>query len=557
MIVSKSGWLKDGDTVPKAPGTAISPTEDMVFTAAWGFWDGVINSWEKLQLVIAMASDGEVIELSEDCLAGPTDAGLQVDPGRNLTIDLKGHSISRCLTEPIVNGYVICNEGTLTIGGGTITGNATSLWGGGVYLRDSNDAVLNLNGGAITANTSVKNGGGVHVSGKSKMRACGAPVVSGNLKGTTANNINLASGSIIQITDELTDGAALGVSRSGGMGVVTSGLFGENSAGYFISDSDAYLVGLNENSEAVLGSPATVSFQAGDDTVAGEMEALTVACKSALILPDASAFLAPAGIRFRGWSVKIGNAGPVARMPEETITITADTIVTGVWAPVPTVTAGGVSGSINDGMELSFTFVIPDEVLADEGACVTLTNERTYRTVTLPVKDADLVDGRGYQFSIPLATGEVDDTITGKIFDDRGYPLTILGSGGNDYTGSGVQFTLMRYLIWLQESSSDAVLRMPDALQEIGAEAFLQDSSLVDVILSRSLTSIGARAFAGSSVRHVLLPPGVESIADDAFEGCPLEYAIALGDYGRGWCEDHNIPLYALGSDEAKLYTDF
>jgi hypothetical protein len=55
-------------------------------------------------------------------------------------------------------------EGTLTMNGGTISGNTTSGNGGGVYVS-GNGAVFNMRGGTISGNTAGGNGGGVYVGG--------------------------------------------------------------------------------------------------------------------------------------------------------------------------------------------------------------------------------------------------------------------------------------------------------------------------------------------------------------------------------------------------------
>jgi len=47
-------------------------------------------------------------------------------------------------------------------------------------------------------------------------------------------------------------------------------------------------------------------------------------------LPECG-FTVPAGICFREWSVVIGNADPVVKVPGDTITVTANTTVTAVW----------------------------------------------------------------------------------------------------------------------------------------------------------------------------------------------------------------------------------
>ena len=118
------------------------------------------------------------------------------------------------------------------------------------------------------------------------------------------------------------------------------------------------------------------------------------------------------------------------------------------WIPV--VTIEGVTGSFNDKIKLNYYFSIPQILLSDQNAYVTLTNESTGNSNTLNIKKAEFVEGKGYKFSILLAAKEARDTITAKVFDGQGGAAVIRGNlRDNDYTDTGVQYTLVRYLDWL------------------------------------------------------------------------------------------------------------
>ena len=81
-----------------------------------------------------------------------------------------------------------------------------------------------------------------------------------------------------------------------------------------------------------------------------------------------------------------------------------------------------------------------------------------------------------------------------------------------------------------------AGLTLPPAIQEIGEEAFAGVLAFDTVALPESVTSIGTRAFAGSSLKAVYLPPTLTSIADDAFEGCEgLVVTADKGSYAYAW----------------------
>ena len=124
--------------------------------------------------------------------------------------------------------------------------------------------------------------------------------------------------------------------------------------------------------------------------------------------------------------------------------------------PSPVVAIKGVTGSFNDKIKLNYYFDFPDTVLADDAAYVTLSNADTETTLTLPIKEASFTAGKGYKFSISLAAKEAGDTITARVYDGNDRALEIRGSStGSDYTGSGVQYTLMQYFDWLSKESED------------------------------------------------------------------------------------------------------
>ncbi|KWW33462.1 MAG: S-layer protein [bacterium F083] len=118
---------------------------------------------------------------------------LVIENGKNVTLDLNGKKLSRSLADYVddgnvvrvetggqltvkdssgndsgqitggkaINGGGICNHGTLTIEGGTITGCSASTNGGAIY----NAGTLNISGGAITYNKASSQGGGIWSKG--------------------------------------------------------------------------------------------------------------------------------------------------------------------------------------------------------------------------------------------------------------------------------------------------------------------------------------------------------------------------------------------------------
>ena len=105
--------------------------------------------------------------------------------------------------------------------------------------------------------------------------------------------------------------------------------------------------------------------------------------------------------------------------------------------------------------------------------------------------------------------------------------------------------------------AAGAVLKLPEAIQTIEEETFYGDTSLYEVVVPSKLTRIEQKAFAYSSVVHINLPDSIEYIADDAFDGCHLEYAKTQSDYCKKWCTDHGIRIYSSDDNETGMFTDF
>ena len=119
--------------------------------------DQEIATWTELQA--ALNAGGTVI-LTYDLTPAVGDAGLYVPEGVTVTLDLAGHTLDRALGDPVNNGYVIKNDGTLTIKDssadqtGRITGGKNS-WGGSgreAGAIEVDKGTVNLQGGIITGN---------------------------------------------------------------------------------------------------------------------------------------------------------------------------------------------------------------------------------------------------------------------------------------------------------------------------------------------------------------------------------------------------------------------
>ncbi|MBR5429514.1 MAG: hypothetical protein IK116_03185, partial [Firmicutes bacterium] len=261
--------------------------------------------------------------------AGESGGGVYNESGATLT--MTGGSISENTAGD--SGGGICNAGTMTITGGSITGNTADGWhGGGVY----NSGTLYLQGGSITGNEALGGngsgqGGGILNNGHLYVE--GMPVVSGNT-GPDGNNIYMRNAHrFMTITGKLTTGASLYVTSARGTDTITSMFSDYNGmeqdpAEFFHSDSEDHYV-VRDGLEAALVNNPVVTFAAGYETEE-TMDPVQLAPGSSYELP-ACGFAPPAGLKFTGWSVVIGGAAAVTRVPGDTRTVTADTTVTAIW----------------------------------------------------------------------------------------------------------------------------------------------------------------------------------------------------------------------------------
>ena len=154
-----------------------------------------ITGWAQLQA--AFSAGGSVI-LQQDVTAGAGDSALTVPSGKEVTLDLNGHTIDRGLAnaEAKTNGNVITNNGTLTITDssaaktGTITGGNNAGNGGAIW----SDSTLTVTNGTISGNTASLSGGAMYISG-------GTVTISG---GTISGNTASAHGGAIYVYGDAT-----------------------------------------------------------------------------------------------------------------------------------------------------------------------------------------------------------------------------------------------------------------------------------------------------------------------------------------------------------------
>lgn len=154
-------------------------------------------------------------------------------------------------------------------------------------------------------------------------------------------------------------------------------------------------------------------------------------------------------------------------------TLTAELTVKAVLNPDRTAEVRGASISLNGDIGLNFYVFLPEKLLEDEGACVTL-NERTF-----PVSGADTldVDGRtAHRFSWAAAAKEMGCRVTLRVYDGEGKQLSLVFQG-EDISETGFTYSVRDYLDYvINNVDSLTLVDLAYAMRDYGscAQLFFQ-----------------------------------------------------------------------------------
>ncbi len=383
--------------------------------------NSTVTSWSQLQSAF---DNGGTVKLGANITSSASDDDLSIESGVTVVLDLNGKTLSRSTSaESMViynegdltikdsggsgvitgsnsnNSAAIDNDGTLTITGGTISGNSGKNFGGGLvnygtaYINGGkitnntanygagiyNFGTLYVNGGEISSNTALS-GSGINndngnlylyggtitsnvAKGDSKGKLCGgvesnkrfhikgSPKVTQNVGwnnsyGTSTTNRNIVTTGID--LDGPVTGAKLGVyvttastvtkGWSAYMGTAApSTVFSSDNSSYTVTTSGGEAYFKTGSSSSVTNY--IVSYDANGGT--GSMAGTTVESGTSITLP-ACTFKAPSGKTFDKWSINgtLYDAGA-------SVKITAQTTVKATWrnASAFTVTFDSNGGS--------------------------------------------------------------------------------------------------------------------------------------------------------------------------------------------------------------------
>lgn len=195
IVVPEGGeWAENQDSVENAYKMIVKTgASGKAFTDFGEGWAYAVSQSESVTVVLFddwTAKDGKF-----DYSAGTNKGRLYVD-GKDITIDLNGHTIDRGLTTETSDGQVFrmaggailtindssedgngkitggfndgngggfyIDYGKLYINGGQITGNKADN-GAGIYATNEDDSFVYINGGKICGNTAEVSGGGIYM----------------------------------------------------------------------------------------------------------------------------------------------------------------------------------------------------------------------------------------------------------------------------------------------------------------------------------------------------------------------------------------------------------
>ncbi|WRS28006.1 S-layer homology domain-containing protein [Oscillospiraceae bacterium MB08-C2-2] len=314
----------------------------------------------------SLESGTAYIQLREDVAITET---LVFASGKATILDLNGKDIDRGLTAATANGNVItvsgsltlkdsstteasnqghitggyssndtgggvCVSGNFTLQGGDITGNKTTVWGGGVRVKSGAlfmmqggsitgneatgdggavsvpDATFSMTGGSITGNES-PNVGGISIYASGTYKIGGTAVIKDNIEtsGGTKRNVFVYSYNSLSIDTPFTTGASIWVTS---IDAPTSGsprnITGTSSAdysGYFHSDNSSYIIqnGANNVVQLAVTVPTIGELTISNSFMAGKR----------LYLDDVAAYVptvTPNGytITAQGWQASVNSS---------------------------------------------------------------------------------------------------------------------------------------------------------------------------------------------------------------------------------------------------------
>ncbi len=506
------------------------------------------SHWGMLQ--DQMTVNNANITLDRDYEPHPNDVGgLVVPSGNTVTLNMAGHTIDRKLTIATSDGYVIKNEGTLTITGyGVIKGGYNDGHGGGILnnysLTLNNDTGGNTNSLDITGNkvTNGHLGAGIYQNGSAtllKMQGYLKINTDNVIKGSpdVASNVYLTTGKTITI-DGLSASSKIKVTHSNTPFTFTSGLGWDGSGEIFSADNSGYGIGHSSGNEAIYGALLTItkninittgcSMTVKSNAVQGEVVPISISAgtyNNHSYVPVSLTYTPSGGLE-QSISSYPKNGNYSITMPN------VNTEIKVVFRE------GGYCGASGNEEKMKYYL---------NGDCLTFVTENdancdmaTYTSSTIPWKNLSYtsvnlsnhvtsISPYAFYGSGLTATPEIPAsvaTIGTKAFGNCTHLTGISVDGGNSAykSESGVLFNktgseLICYPAGKDIDDDNDSYIIPAGVTTIAEEAFAYNTHLTTIPTS-SVTTVGNNAFKGCTHLSSVALTGVATIGETVFSGC-------------------------------------
>jgi hypothetical protein len=164
----------------------------------------------------------------------------------------------------------------------------------------------------------------------------------------------------------------------------------------------------------------------------------------------------------------------ISRTPEgSTVKYTATVEVDGaVFTDVKTGECAAVVGkslSLKGKIAVNFYLALPESVLSDEGAYVTI-NDVKY--LVSEAEQSEVRANTGYRFTTTVKFAHLQDEQLLRIFNGQDEPVLLLDSEGRDLTETGFVYRAQDYIEYVRANSEDeGLLAVVNALSDLGSLA--------------------------------------------------------------------------------------
>lgn len=265
----------------------------------------LITCWNYLKRQLAAGVSPITLASGTYRSTGSSDDYLHVPSDKTVVLNLNGQTLNRNLSSATNDGCVIYNEGNLTVNGsGTITGGKNSdlgtTKGGGIC----NTGTLTITGGTISNNTTAQYGGGIYNIGDLRIQggtnnsntSSGDAAANGlyhngtslSIEGAPVVNIYLATTKTLTIPSPLTNSSAdhIKIACADEHLVFTPGVDTSAYKDKFSSNQTSKGIGFNSSGNAMIGTKYTITrsnVSAQEFAIRDERVAVTVSASSGYI----------------------------------------------------------------------------------------------------------------------------------------------------------------------------------------------------------------------------------------------------------------------------------